>query len=77
MRATNPLLLSCFVENAPRFARSSHAWGLVFFTGSEMVGRIVAGQAAKTTTPVVLELGGKAPLVVLDDHPELESMCNR
>jgi len=42
-----------------------------------MVGRIVAGQAAKTTTPVVLELGGKAPLVVLDDHPELESMCNR
>lgn len=39
----------------------------VNFTGSTKVGRIVAGLAAKQLKPVLLELGGKAPLVVLDD----------
>jgi acyl-CoA reductase-like NAD-dependent aldehyde dehydrogenase len=37
------------------------------FTGSTHVGRIVAEKAAKHLKPVLLELGGKAPLVVLDD----------
>jgi vanillin dehydrogenase len=37
------------------------------FTGSTRVGRIVAETAARVLKPVLLELGGKAPLVVLDD----------
>lgn len=37
------------------------------FTGSTRVGRIVAGIAARHLKPALLELGGKAPLVVLDD----------
>jgi acyl-CoA reductase-like NAD-dependent aldehyde dehydrogenase len=37
------------------------------FTGSTKVGRIIAQQAAKYLKPVLLELGGKNPLVVLDD----------
>jgi len=37
------------------------------FTGSTAVGRIVARRAAEHLKPVLLELGGKAPLVVLDD----------
>ena len=37
------------------------------FTGSTRVGRIIAQVAAKYLKPVLLELGGKAPLVVLDD----------
>jgi len=37
------------------------------FTGSDRVGRIIAGEAAKYLKPVILELGGKAPVVVLDD----------
>jgi acyl-CoA reductase-like NAD-dependent aldehyde dehydrogenase len=37
------------------------------FTGSTRVGRIVAQTCAKHLKPVVLELGGKAPLVILDD----------
>ena len=37
------------------------------FTGSTHVGRIIAEKAAKHLKPVLLELGGKAPLVVLDD----------
>jgi len=37
------------------------------FTGSTPVGRIIAEQAGRHLKPVLLELGGKAPLVVLDD----------
>ena len=37
------------------------------FTGSTRVGRIIAEQAGRHLKPVLLELGGKAPLVVLDD----------
>jgi acyl-CoA reductase-like NAD-dependent aldehyde dehydrogenase len=39
----------------------------VNFTGSTRVGRIIAEQAGRALTPCLLELGGKAPLVVLDD----------
>src|SRR5437899_10005027 len=37
------------------------------FTGSGDIGRRVAEAAAKYLTPVVLELGGKDPMIVLDD----------
>lgn len=39
----------------------------VNFTGSTGVGRIIAVRCAQNLKPVVLELGGKAPLIVLDD----------
>lgn len=39
----------------------------VNFTGSTRVGRIIAQVCARHLKPVLLELGGKAPLVVLDD----------
>jgi vanillin dehydrogenase len=39
----------------------------VNFTGSTKVGRIIARLAAEHLKPVLLELGGKAPLIVLDD----------
>ncbi|GGC11316.1 aldehyde dehydrogenase [Novosphingobium endophyticum] len=37
------------------------------FTGSTHVGRIIARRAAEHLKPCLLELGGKAPLIVLDD----------
>ena len=37
------------------------------FTGSTTVGRIIAKRAAEHLKPCLLELGGKAPLIVLDD----------
>jgi acyl-CoA reductase-like NAD-dependent aldehyde dehydrogenase len=37
------------------------------FTGSTKVGRIIAKLAAEHLKPVLLELGGKAPFLVLDD----------
>ena len=39
----------------------------VNFTGSTRVGKIIALACAKHLKPVLLELGGKAPLLVLDD----------
>ena len=39
----------------------------VFFTGGSRVGRLVMEQAAKTLTPVTLELGGKNPCLVAED----------
>ncbi len=39
----------------------------VNFTGSTRVGRIIATTCAKYLKPVLLELGGKAPMIILDD----------
>jgi succinate-semialdehyde dehydrogenase/glutarate-semialdehyde dehydrogenase len=39
----------------------------IFFTGSVGTGRAVMKAAADALTPVVLELGGKDPMIVLDD----------
>ncbi len=37
------------------------------FTGSTAVGKIIARRAAENLKPVLLELGGKAPLILLED----------
>ena len=47
----------------------------VNFTGSTKVGKIIAATCAKYLKPVVLELGGKAPLLVLDDA-DIEDAVN-
>ena len=39
----------------------------VFFTGSPENGRRVMSAASQTLTPVVLELGGKDPMIICDD----------
>ncbi|KWV56096.1 salicylaldehyde dehydrogenase [Rhizobium altiplani] len=39
----------------------------VNFTGSSAVGRIIGRLAGENLKPMLLELGGKAPLIVLDD----------
>jgi aldehyde dehydrogenase (NAD+) len=51
-------------------------WGLVFFTGSSRVGRSVMAAAARTLTPVCLELGGKCPVIV-DDSADLTVTARR
>ena len=47
----------------------------VNFTGSTRVGRIIAEIAGRHLKPVLLELGGKAPLIVLDDA-DLDAAVN-
>lgn len=63
-----------FVTNAPTDASAiveaiiaEPAVRRVNFTGSTRVGRIIATQCAKYLKPSVLELGGKAPFLVLHD----------
>lgn len=40
---------------------------IIFFTGSSRVGKIVMKAASAHLTPVILELGGKNPVIVLPD----------
>jgi len=47
----------------------------VNFTGSTRVGKMLAVTAAKYLKPILLELGGKAPLIVLDDA-DLDAAVN-
>jgi acyl-CoA reductase-like NAD-dependent aldehyde dehydrogenase len=47
----------------------------VAFTGSVRTGKLVMKAAAETLTPVVLELGGKDPMIVCDDA-NLERAAN-
>ncbi len=62
------------ISNAPQDAAqvverliAAPAVRRINFTGSTKVGRIIAQQAARHLKPVLLELGGKNPVVVLDD----------
>jgi acyl-CoA reductase-like NAD-dependent aldehyde dehydrogenase len=48
---------------------------MIMFTGSTETGRKVAERAARTLTPVALELGGKDPMIVLADA-DLERAAN-
>lgn len=54
-----PELVEALIEHA--------AVRRVNFTGSTRIGRVIAELAARNLKPALLELGGKAPLVVLDD----------
>ncbi len=57
-------------EDAPEVVEAVIAHPAVHrvnFTGSTAVGRVVAAIGAKYLKPVLLELGGKAPLLVLED----------
>lgn len=45
----------------------TYRYDMIFFTGSPDVGKIVMKEASKFLTPVVLELGGKSPLIITPD----------
>lgn len=47
----------------------------IFFTGSVTTGKHLMGEAARTLTPLSLELGGKDPMIVLADA-DLERAAN-
>ncbi|USG62000.1 aldehyde dehydrogenase [Sneathiella marina] len=62
------------ISNAPESAReivetliSHRAIRRVNFTGSTRVGRLIAETAGRYLKPALLELGGKAPAIILDD----------
>ena len=51
-------------------------WDFIFFTGGQTVGREVLRHAAENLTPVVLELGGKSP-VVIDETADITLAARR
>ncbi len=53
-----------------------HRFDMIFFTGSPLLGRVVMRAAAEHLTPVVLELGGKSPVVV-DSTADVELAARR
>ncbi|MCR5222832.1 MAG: aldehyde dehydrogenase [Lachnospiraceae bacterium] len=60
-------------ENACLFAQK---FDMIFFTGSQSVGKEVLKQAADHLTPVTLELGGKSPCIV-DETANLKLAARR
>lgn len=59
----------CVIEGGPDIATTftEQPFDHLLFTGSTAVGKKVMAAAAKNLTPVTLELGGKSPVIVLDD----------
>ena len=51
-------------------------YDIIFFTGSPDLGRVVMRSAAENLTPVVLELGGKSPVIV-DCSADIERAAKR
>ncbi|KAL3638831.1 hypothetical protein CASFOL_016738 [Castilleja foliolosa] len=51
-------------------------WDKIFYTGNSKIGRIILAAAAKHLTPVILELGGKCPVVV-DSNVNLNVAAKR
>lgn len=56
-------------------AMLDHGINKIFFTGSVPTGKKLMAQAASKLTPLSLELGGKDPMIVLDDA-DLERATN-
>lgn len=80
-RAGAPAGILTLVENTPQSAGDvvgaliDHpAVRRINFTGSTGVGRIIAQRAAVHLKPVLLELGGKAPFLVLEDADVAEAV---
>lgn len=56
---------------------NSYKWDKIMLTGSTNVGHIVAATAAKTLTPVLLELGGKSPVLFSAQDSEIDLYAKR
>ncbi|QKD57872.1 Aldehyde/histidinol dehydrogenase [Fusarium oxysporum Fo47] len=62
--------ITCSPSNAPNVAKAmieSPEIKKINFTGSTAIGRIIAQMAGTSLKPILLELGGKAPAIVLQD----------
>lgn len=69
-------LISCWPEHADTLTTHPLVKHITFI-GSKMVAHLVLKAASKALTPVVVELGGKDPLIVLEDYePKLAEVCS-
>jgi beta-apo-4'-carotenal oxygenase len=61
----DPACYTCIQGAIPETsALLDQKWDKIFYTGGEMVAKIIAKKAAETLTPLTLELGGRNPAIV-------------
>ncbi len=72
----DPSFLYCVDENIDYDELLDNPYDIIFFTGSEKVGKIILSKAAQYCTPTILELGGKSP-VIIDKNCNLKLACKR
>lgn len=77
LNTANLRTVTC-IEGGACVARAllEEEWGLICFTGSYEKGQSVAAAAVRHLTPVILELGGKNPLI-LDEDADIELTVDR
>jgi acyl-CoA reductase-like NAD-dependent aldehyde dehydrogenase len=66
-RVLPPGVLQCLIGEGPTGAALVDQVDMVAVTGSCQTGRRVMERASRRLTPVLLELGGKDPMIVLED----------
>jgi len=66
-RALPPGVLQCLIGEGPTGVALVDCVDMVAVTGSSRTGRRVMERASQRLTPVLLELGGKDPMIVLGD----------
>jgi aldehyde dehydrogenase (NAD+) len=72
----NSRYVYCIEPDVPYDTVLNQRYDMIFFTGSERVGKIVMEAASHHLTPVVLELGGKSPCIV-DRTADLQLAARR
>lgn len=63
----SPEVVYCVDPQVDYVELMKYRYDYIFFTGSERVGKTIMAIAAKSLTPVSLELGGKSPTIVTKD----------
>lgn len=75
-RVMEEVLTACLPQELVRVVQGGRAentalldtrFDYIFFTGGKTVGKLVMEKAAQFLTPVSLELGGKSPVLVMED----------
>ena len=75
-QAMQDMLYDCLPQELVRVVQGGRAenaalldtrFDYIFFTGGKTVGKLVMEKAAQHLTPVSLELGGKSPVIVMND----------
>jgi acyl-CoA reductase-like NAD-dependent aldehyde dehydrogenase len=74
-RVLPPGVLRCLIGEGPTGAALVDQVDMIAVTGSSQTGRRVMERASRRLTPVLLELGGKDPMIVLSDA-DLERAVN-
>lgn len=69
-------VINCDLDTS-KYLLAEHKFDYIFYTGGENGGKAVHEQAAKSLTPITLELGGKSPVYIDDNVIDNDMVWNR